>query len=110
MLLPGVAATPQRLAHPNTLTKLHLDAAALQVAHRDHGAVTRFDHHVVASQLRPTRCCPTALGEGITNGRQPTKGMVIRRRVMHADDHALDGREDGKPETRKPLRRFGAQK
>ena len=29
---------------------------------------------------------------------------------MHADDDAIDGREDGPPETREPLRRFGAQK
>src|SRR3954454_11215350 len=100
---------PQRLARPNGLTELYLDAAALQVAHRNGWAVARFDHHVVASQLRPTRCCPAALGEGITNGRQPTEGVVIRRGVMHADYHALDGREDGAPEAWKPLRMFGTQ-
>src|SRR3954447_9688155 len=100
---------PQRLAHPNGLTELYLDAAALQVAHRNDRAVARFDHHVVASQLRPTRCCAAALGEGITNGRQPTEGVVIRRRVMHPDDLALDRREDGAPEAWKPLRVFGTQ-
>jgi hypothetical protein len=88
----------------------HLDAAALQVAHRNHRAFARLDHHVVASQLHPTRCYPAALGEGITNGRQPTEGVVIRRRVVHADDHALDRREDCSPEAREPFRWFGAQK
>src|SRR3954447_21830907 len=100
---------PQRLAHPNGLTELYLDAAALQVAHRNGWGVGRFDHHVVASQLRPTRCGPAALGEGITNGRQPTEGVVIWRGVMHADDHALDRREDGAPEAGKPVRMFGTQ-
>ena len=82
------------------MTELHLNAGLLQVAHGDHRAVARFDHHVVASQLRPTRCCPAALGEGIADGRQPTEGMVIRCRVVHADDDALDGREDEAPEAR----------
>jgi hypothetical protein len=78
-------------------------------AHRNHRAVARFDHHMVAGQLHPTRCYPAALGEGITNGRKPTEGLVIGRRVMHADDRALDGREDGASEAWKPLRWFGAQ-
>ncbi len=81
MLLPELPQRPSVSPTGTQLTELHLDPGVLQVAHGDHRAVARFDHHVVASQLSPTRCCPAALGEGMADGRQPTEAMVIRRHL-----------------------------
>ena len=104
-----IAAAPQHVALANALTELHLDAAALQVAHRDHGAVVRFDQHVVAGQPHPACYCPAALCQGIAHRRQPTEGAMVGLGGLHGDDHSGDRRQNGAAEPGEPLNRFGAQ-
>ena len=106
----GVAATPKHVAAANALAQPYLNAAALEVAHRDHRTVTRFDHDVVASQPHPSRGGPTALGQGVADRGQSSERGVIWRVVVHGDDHTVSWRPDGAAEAGEKLGWLGRRR
>ena len=101
----GVSASAEGVADLHVVSRLNLDAAALEVTQRDHCALM-LDEHMVPRERYPAFGGSLALGQRVNDRREPAIRRVVGLGIVRGENDAVDGCQNLASEPGELLRGF----